>query len=435
MSATNQLWTNAELVPSSERLLEGVMEWQNIEKAAQHVIRNNGCPGIDRMSVNELLFWLQQNFNQLHASVLTGRYRPSAVKLKEIEKIGGGKRQLGIPTVIDRMIQQALHQALNPFFEPFFSEYSYGFRRGRSTRQAVIAARNFQREGKRYVVDVDLSKFFDTVNHDVLIALVKRRIVDKRIWRLIDLYLKSGIMTEGVIIPRETGTFQGSPLSPLLSNILLNELDKELEKRGHSFCRYADDFSIYTRSFKSGKRVLNSITNFIEKTLKLKVNQEKSAVDKGYRRNFLGYGFTSQSKTRLRVPKEAIQRFRKKMKEEFRRGRGKNLERFIRSELNPKIRGWANYYKIAETVTFAKTMDIWIRRRLRVIRWRQWKRARTRFKYLRKAGLSKEQAVMSTYNNRGCWWNSGYEFVKFALPNNLFVRMGLVSIEAVIIQR
>jgi len=435
MSATNQLWTNAELVPSQTRLLEHMMDWQNINKAARRVIRNNGSPGIDRMTVKELPAWLQRNFTQLQTAVLTGVYRPGAVKPKEIEKSGGGKRQLGIPTVIDRMLQQALHQILNPFFEPFFSEHSYGYRPGRNPHQAILAARDYQRAGKRYVVDVDLSKFFDTVSHDVLIALIKQKVTDRRIWRLVDLYLKSGIMMEGVLMPREEGTPQGSPLSPLLSNIILNELDIELEKRGHSFCRYADDFSIYVRSLKSGERVLKSITTFIERQLKLKVNQDKSAVDKGYRRLFLGYGFTSEYRTRLRVPKERILRFRKKMKEEFRRGRGRHMERFIRENLNPKIRGWANYYKLAETITFIKALDKWIRRRLRLIKWRQWKRPRTRFKQIRKAGFSREQAKMAAYNNRGCWWNSGYDYVKLSLPNKLFARMGLISIEAVIARR
>jgi RNA-directed DNA polymerase len=402
MSAANLLWTDEELIPSREGLLDRMMDRQNIEKAALHVIQNNGSAGIDRMTVKELPAWLKCNFAQLQKAVLTGSYRPSAVKLKEISKPGGGKRQLGIPTVTDRMLQQALHQVMNPFFDPFFSEHSFGFRRGRSTHQAVILARNFQREGKRYVVDVDLSKFFDRVNHDVLIALIKRRITDRGILRLVDLYLRSGIMTEGVIIPRDEGTPQGSPLSPLLSNIMLNELDNELEKRGHSFCRYADDFSIYVSSQKSGERVLESITHFIETELKLKVNQDKSAVDKGYRRVFLGYGFTSEKQTRLRAPKERILRFKKKMKEEFRRGRGKQMERFIREELNPKIRGWANYYNLSETITFAKALDKWIRRRLRLIKWRQWKRPRTRIKYLRKAGCSMEHAVMSACNNRGC---------------------------------
>lgn len=435
MSGTNQLWSNAELVPSSEHLLEQMLEWANIKKAARQVIRNKGIAGIDGMEVSELPQWLETNFASLKMSIETDTYRPKPVLVCEIEKAGGGVRQLGIPTVIDRMLQQALHQILNPHFDPFFSENSYGFRKGRNAHQAVIAARDFQREGKRYVVDIDLSKFFDRVNHDLLIAMIKEKIKDRRIWRLIDLYLKSGVMVGGINSPRYEGTPQGSPLSPLLSNIMLDKLDKELENRGHSFCRYADDFSIYVRSQKSGERVYESITSFIEKKLKLKVNKDKSKVDKGYRRNFLGYGFTSEKRTRLRVPKESLTRLRKRVKGECKRGRGKNLKRFIAEILNPMLRGWANYYKKSETITFAKELDIWIRRRLRVIIWRQWKRPRTRFKFIRKAGFSRAEAAMSAYNNRGCWWNSGHNFVVLTLNNKLLASMGLVSVESVIVTR
>lgn len=241
MSVTNQLWKNEELVPSSEQLLEQMLDWPNIEKAARQVIRNKGSGGIDGMEVSELPHWLESNFASLKTSIETNTYQPSPVRVCEIEKIGGGQRQLGIPTVIDRMLQQALHQILNPYFDPFFSDHSYGFRKGRNPQQAVIAARDFQREGKRYVVDIDLSKFFDRVNHDLLIAQIKRKIKDRRIWQLVDLYLKSGVMVGGISSFQQTGTPQGSPLSPLLSNIMLDKLDKELEKRGHSFCRYADD--------------------------------------------------------------------------------------------------------------------------------------------------------------------------------------------------
>ncbi len=435
MSATNHLWKNTDLVPSSEHLLEQMLGWANIEKAARRVIRNKGSGGIDGMGVSELPHWLESNFASLKKSIETNTYRPNAVRVCEIEKIGGGVRQLGIPTVIDRMLQQALHQILNPYFDPFFSEHSYGFRKGRNPQQAVIAARDFQREGKRYVVDIDLSKFFDRVNHDLLMAQIKRKIKDRRIWRLVDLYLKSGVMVGGISSFRQEGTPQGSPLSPLLSNIMLDKLDKELEKRGHSFCRYADDFSIYVSSQKAGERVYESISSFIEKQLKLKINKDKSKVDKGYRRNFLGFGFTSEKRTRLRVPKECLARLRKKVKRECKHGRGKNVKHFIAEIFNPMLRGWANYYKIAETITFAKVLDKWIRRRLRVIIWRQWKRPRTRYKNIRKAGFSHVEALMSAYNNRGCWWNSGHNYVVLTLNNKLFALMGLVSIESVIVTR
>lgn len=435
MSATNQLWKNAELVPSSEQLLERMLDWSNIKKAARQVTRNKGSAGIDGMETSELPHWLQSNFASFKKSIETNTYRPSPVRMCEIEKIGGGLRELGIPTVIDRMLQQALYQILNPYFDPFFSENSYGFRKGRNPQQAVIAARDFQREGKRYVVDIDLSKFFDRVNHDLLIALIKRKIKDRRIWRLVDLYLKSGVMVGGITSLRLKGTPQGSPLSPLLSNIMLDKLDKELEKRGHSFCRYADDFRIYVHSQKAGERVYESITSFIEKKLKLKINNDKSKVDRSYRRNFLGYGFTSEKRTRLRVPKERLTRLRKKVKQECKHGRGKNVKRFIAETLNPMLRGWSNYYKSVETISFAKVLDKWIRRRLRVIIWRQWKRPWTRYKNIRKAGFSHVEALMSAYNNRGCWWNSGHNYVVLTLNNKLFASLGLVSVESVIVSR
>jgi len=435
MRATNQLWNPEELVPSSDKLLEQMVERRNIEKAARRVIKNGGCPGTDGMEVKDLPNWLRDNYEEMRVNLLQGNYRSTPVRIEEIVKSGGGVRQLGIPTVTDRMLQQALHQVLNPFFEPFFSEHSYGFRSGRNAHQAVIAARNYQREGKRWVVDIDLRNFFDEINHDVLIALIKKRISDRRIWKLIDLFLKSGVMRGGVTSPRAKGTPQGSPLSPLLSNILLNELDRELEKRGHSFCRYADDFRIYVKSEKAGHRVYQSITNYIERRLKLRVNHNKSKVDKSYRRNFLGYGFTSEKQTRLRVPEESCRRFRQKFKRLLRRGRGMNIGRLIRCFLNPLIRGWINYFKHAETRTFAEVMDKWIRRRLRLVKWRQWKRPWTRYKNIRRAGLSHEQALMAAYNNRGCWWNSGYNYVKFAIPNSLFTKEGLVSMFAVICAR
>lgn len=265
--------------------------------------------------------------------------------------------------------------------------------------------------------------------------MIKRKIKDRRIWRLVDLYLKSGVMVGGITSFRLKGTPQGSPLSPLLSNIMLDKLDKELEKRGHSFCRYADDFRIYVHSQKAGERVYESITSFIEKKLKLKINNDKSKVDRSYRRNFLGYGFTSEKRTRLRVPKERLARLSKKVKQECKHGRGKNVKRFIAETLNPMLRGWSNYYKSVETISFAKVLDKWIRRRLRVIIWRQWKRPWTRYKNIRKAGFSHVEALMSAYNNRGCWWNSGHNYVVLTLNNKLFAYMGLVSVESVIVSR
>lgn len=430
MRATSQLWTAEDLVPTSINLMDQMVAWSNIEKAARRVISNKGSAGVDKMEVGSLLPWLQSNYWMLCERLLKGDYAPKPVRSVEIEKPGGGKRQLGIPTVIDRMLQQALHQVLNPFFEPFFSEQSFGYRAGRNAQQAVVEARDYQRQGKRWVIDFDLSNFFNEVNHDLIMSRIKSRVADVRVLKLIDKYLRSGIMTGGVISPRSKGTPQGSPLSPLLSNILLDKLDKELERRGHSFCRYADDFSIYVKSEKAGHRVYQSITHFIERKLKLKVNHKKSKVDKGYRRLFLGYGFTSERLTRLRVSEESVRRFRYKAKVLFRQGRGMNIQRFIRYRLNPLIEGWCNYFKLAETKTFADKLDKWIRRRLRLIKWRQWKSPRTRFRNIKKAGLTSEFAVMAAYNNRGCWWNSNYRSVKLAIPNQYFEDIGLLSMVA-----
>jgi RNA-directed DNA polymerase len=344
-----------------------------------------------------------------------------------IPKPGGGQRQLGIPTVVDRLIQQALHQILNPIFEPTFSEFSYGFREGRSAHQAVLQAKKYQMEGRRWVVDMDIHKFFDEVNHDILMNRIARKVKDKEILKLIRNYLQSGIMSDGLETQRERGTPQGSPLSPLLSNIILTDLDKELERRGHNFCRYADDCNTYVKSRKAGERVLNSVKEFIEKKLKLRLNIDKSGVSRAHQRKFLGYSFTFDKKVRIRVPKESVQRFRKKAKEMFRKGRGRNLESFIKEDLNPIIRGWINYFKLAETKQFAEELDSWIRRRLRLILWIQWKRGWTRKEKLMKFGLKEERAVMSSFNRRGSWWNSGASHMNEAIRKKYFDNYGLVT--------
>jgi RNA-directed DNA polymerase len=300
------------------------------------------------------------------------------VRRVEIEKPNGGIRLLGVPTVLDRFIQQAALQVLSPLFEPHFSEHSYGFRPGRRAHQAVLAARDYQRAGKRWVVDIDLTSFFDEVNHDLLMARVRRRVKDVRMLKLIRAFLKSGVMIGGVSQPTEKGTPQGGPLSPLLSNILLDDLDRKLEKRGHAFCRYADDCNIYVGSRRSGERVLESLTQFLEGQMKLKVNRAKSAVDRPVNRVFLGYSFTVHGQTKIRVPEKSCQKMRKKVKERFREARGSNVARFIRETLNPLLRGWMNYFRLSETKRFAEELDGWIRRRLRAVLWRQWKRAATR---------------------------------------------------------
>jgi RNA-directed DNA polymerase len=414
--------------------MEQVVDKLNMMRACKRVITNGGSAGIDGMKTDRLPAWLERNIDKLQSSLQEGSYQPQPVRGVEIEKPGGGKRMLGIPTVVDRLIQQAIHQVLNPYFDPGFSPFSFGFRKGRSTRDAVLAVQKYQQEGKRWVIDVDLSKFFDEVNHDVLMSLIKRKVKDVRLLKLIDKYLRTGIMQGGVASPRSKGTPQGSPLSPLLSNILLNELDKELEKRGHSFCRYADDFVILVRSRKSAERVFTSITWFIEKRLKLKINHTKSRVIRGHQLMFLGYGFTSDRNVRLTVPKSIRQRFRMKARELFRKGRGMNIRKFIVNKLNPYIRGWINYYKHSNVKGFAEELDGWIRRRLRLIIWRQWKKPRTRFRRLTAMGYKFDHAMQCAYNGRGAWWNSGAQHMQFCFPKKYFDRLGLVSMLFLIVR-
>ena len=415
--------------PEIEQLLEAVVERENMWLALKQVERNRGAAGVDKMTVEQLRAYLREHWLRIKEELLAGDYQPQPVRKVEIPKPGGkGKRMLGIPTVTDRLIQQALHQVLSPLFEPSFSESSYGFRPQRSAQQAVLKAREYVREGRRWVVDIDVEKFFDRVNHDVLMSRLARRIKDKRVLRLIRRYLQAGMMSNGLTTARREGTPQGGPLSPLLSNILLDELDKELERRGHKFCRYADDCNIYVQSRSAGERVMKSITSFLEQRLRLKVNAEKSAVARPWERKFLGYSLTWHRQARLKVAASAVQRLKEKLREIFRRGQGRNLGKLIEAELTPLLRGWMNYFRLAEVKGTFDELDSWIRRRLRGLIWRRWKRTVTRAKGLMRRGLKEVQAWESATNGRGPWWNAGASHMHAAFPKSYFDRCGLLSL-------
>jgi len=419
---------SGEASPATKNLMEKVVESQNLRTAYKRVKANAGSPGIDKMTVEELRGYLNEHWAGIKVQLLEGTYQPHPVKRVEIPKPDGGKRKLGVPTVLDRFIQQALQQVLMPIFDPGFSEHSYGFRPGRSAHQAVRRAQEYQQAGKRWVVDIDLKQFFDEVNHDILMNRVGRKVKDQRVLKLIRAYLKAGVMMGGLVSQTNKGTPQGGPLSPLLSNIMLDDLDKELERRGHTFCRYADDSNVYVATQQSGGRVMQSLTRFLEGCLKLKVNAEKSAVARPWERKFLGFTFHKDRACRIRVAPKTIARFREKIKELVRMGRGRNVSRFVKETLNPVLRGWINYFRLAEVKYFAEVLDEWLRRRLRLILWRQWKRAWTRMQNLRKRGLAEERAAASAFNGRGPWWNAGASHMNEAYPKRYFDKLGLVSL-------
>jgi len=415
--------------PEAAQLLEAVVERKNMWLALKQVERNKGAAGVDKMTVEQLRAYLREHWQRIKEELLAGGYQPQPVLKVEIPKPGGkGMRMLGIPTVIDRLVQQALHQVLTPLFEPSFSESSYGFRPRRSAQQAVLKAREYVREGRRWVVDIDLEKFFDRVNHDVMMSRLARRIKDERVLRLIRRYLQAGMMSNGLTTARREGTPQGGPLSPLLSNILLDELDQELERRGHQFCRYADDCNIYVRSRSAGERVMKSLTKFLERRLRLQVNAEKSAVARPWERKFLGYSLTWHHQSRLKVATSSVRRLKEKLREIFRRGRGRNLGKLIKEELTPLLRGWMNYFRLAEVKGTFEELDSWIRRKLRGLIWRRWKRPYTRAKSLMQRGLAKAQALKSAMNGRGPWWNAGASHMHAAFPKSYFDRCGLLSL-------
>ncbi|MGZ6249448.1 MAG: group II intron reverse transcriptase/maturase, partial [Syntrophales bacterium] len=413
--------------PEETMLMEKVLHRENLRRALRRVITNKGAPGIDGMTVEALTPYLKESWPRIREELTSGRYVPQPVRRVEIPKPEGkGTRTLGIPTVLDRFIQQAILQVLFPLFDPYFSDSSYGFRSRRGSHDAVKAAREHVEAGYRFVVDIDLEKFFDRVNHDVLMARVARRVRDKHLLRLIGRYLTSGVMVEGAVRVQEEGTPQGGPLSPLLSNILLDELDKEVE-RGHRFCRYADDCNIYVKSQAAGERVMESITRFLEKRLRLRVNEEKSAVGRPWERKFLGYSMTWHKRPKLKVASASIKRAKAHIREIMRKGRGRSLTRVI-EELTPYLQGWVNYFRLSSVKRGFEALDEWLRRKLRCILWRQWKNPRTRARKLMERGIEKARAYTSAYNGRGPWWNAGASHMNLAIPVTWLAQQGLLSL-------
>jgi len=408
-------------------LMEAVVERGNLMLAYQRVVANKGAAGVDQLTVTELKDHLQRHWPTIRARLLAGTYQPQPVRRVDIPKPQGGVRTLGIPTVVDRLIQQALHQVLQPIFEPTFSAASYGFRPGRSAHQAVRQARQHVAQGKRWVVDMDLEKFFDRVNHDLLMSKLAPKIGDARVLTLIRRYLQAGMMADGLVQPRTEGTPQGGPLSPLLSNILLTDLDRELERRGHAFCRYADDCNIYVSSERAGVGLLHSLTRFLAERLKLTVHQAKSAVARPWQRKFLGYSMTWHKEPKLRIATPSLRKLTDQVNDLLRGARGRSLGTTIQT-LNPVLRGWAAYFKLTQTKRALEERDGWIRHKLRCILWRQWKRRSARVRNLLQRGLPKERAVRSAGNGRGPWWNAGASHMNAAFPKSWFDHLGLVSL-------
>jgi group II intron reverse transcriptase/maturase len=411
-------------------LLERVLSRENLNAAYKQVVRNKGSHGIDGMKVDELLPYLKENGNKLIEELKAGTYRPKPVRRVEIPKPDGGVRLLGIPTVIDRMLQQAIAQVLTPIFDPGFSDNSFGFRPGRSAHQAIKRAQEYMNEGYDWVVDIDLAKYFDTVNHDKLMALVARKVKDKRVLKLIREYLKAGVMINGVVIDTEDGCPQGGPLSPLLSNIMLDELDKELEKRGHKFCRYADDCNIYVRSRKAAERTMRSVTEFLEGPLKLKVNREKSAIDRPWKRKFLGFSFYhGREGIRIRVHPKSIKRVREKIRDITARSNGMSMD-YRLLKLKQLIKGWVNYFRIADMKSLVRELDEWTRRRLRMCIWKQWKKVRTRFRNLMKLGLDRQEAWMFANTRKSYWRIANSPILSRTITNERLKKRGYTGFVA-----
>jgi group II intron reverse transcriptase/maturase len=405
-------------------LMERVCERPNLQAALKRVRRNAGSPGIDGMTVEELPGHLRVHWPRLREELLVGRYRPQPVKRVAIPKPGGGERELGIPTVLDRFIQQALLQVLQPLFDPTFSDASYGFRPGRSAHEAVLRAQAYVQEGRSVVVDIDLEKFFDRVNHDMLMGRLAKWMADTRVLRLIRRYLEAGVLADGVVIERHEGTPQGGPLSPLLANILLDEVDKELERRGHAFVRYADDLNVYVRTQRSGERVMNSLRKLFAK-LKLRVNETKSKVTRATKSKFLGFSFwVARGRTiRRRVAPQAIERMKERVRELSRRSAGKSLAQMCKP-LGRYLAGWKAYFRLAETPGAFADIDAWVRHRLRAVQLKHWKRGTTVYRELVARGMSPDAARRVAANSRR-WWHNSAMAIHIALPNRLFDELGV----------
>jgi group II intron reverse transcriptase/maturase len=404
--------------------MERVTRVTNLQAALKRVEENDGSPGIDGMRAEELRAWLRENWKELVRALLDETYRPQAVRKHEIPKNGGGVRVLGIPTVLDRFIQQALLQVLQPILDPGFSDHSYGFRPGRSAHDAIERARGYIQAGRRVVVDVDLEKFFDRVNHDVLMGRLARKIDNKRVLRLIRAYLSAGMMADGVVIEREEGTPQGGPLSPLLANVLLDEVDKELERTGHAFVRYADDCNVYVQSKRAGERVMERLKKLYGK-LRLRINEDKSAVASAFTRDFLGFAFWPGAKgeVRVRVSKKALRKLKDRVRKLTHRNGGKSLAQ-IAVVLSKYLNGWHGYFRLAQTPRTLAALDGWIRHRLRVIQLHQWKRGTTAYDALRALGADRDTAIgVALHLHR--WWHTAARLTHIALTNRFFDELGI----------
>ncbi|MDQ0901407.1 group II intron reverse transcriptase/maturase [Paenibacillus sp. V4I7] len=409
-------------------MLEHLLSRENLLEALKRVEANKGSHGVDGMSVKSLREHIKQNWQTIRQAIEEGTYQPSPVRRVEIPKPSGGDvRLLGVPTVTDRMLQQAIAQVLTPLFDPQFSEHSYGFRPKRRGHDAVRKAREFMKEGYRFVVDLDLEKFFDRVNHDRLMMKISEKVKDKKVLLLIRKYLQSGVMEDGMVKPTSEGTPQGGPLSPLLSNIVLDELDKELEKRGHRFVRYADDCNLYVKTKRAGERVKASVTRFIETRLKLKVNQAKSAVDRPWKRKFLGFSFSVNKEPKVRIAKQSLQKAEAKIREITSRRKSMKMEERIK-ELNQYLIGWCRYFSLADTPIVFQRLDSWIRRRLRMCLWKQWKLPKTKVKRLLSLGTPKDKAFEWGNTRKGYWRIASSPILQRALDNQYWKTNGLNSL-------